>query len=430
MNNTKPTDAMHKRDRSTSPPSTRSTPSPPPADQPTIPSILPADFYACYNQNDGHLTDIYGYFTPGPKTWRMAPHHFDPIPADLDTEAYAALLQRNQDESQINKHALHIWIVYGIDTLYTDPKERHAIQLQCYEILRSQQAGTPAITSDLHLVFDLSGKYGGGANRFTMVPTQPPNKPVHTVHEIYLQSHLRHAATRLVDLHVLPNDRKIVAVLSREYHRNPTNPKLLTNLPTKPLFHLDLNGKPSKDWPSDRPPVAPRDISRCLGDNSLCIALAGASQYLTTDQERNMDDITSQLTLLHDQIVLHRHHKPPARSIAPRDIPVFSDYSLVVTYQRTWRIDPGHFDDYMNASQHASNQEEIRQNIKTLMRWVNEGYRKKWVDPVARYVMRSECFRILATQSNHDDTEKPAATNSNIHLSWKMIQPIRIPRLK
>ena len=126
MNNTKPTNAMRKRDRSTSPPS---TPSPPPADQPTIPSILPADFYACYNQNDGHLTDIYGYFTPGPKTWRMAPHHFNPIPAALDPEAYAALLQRNQDESQINKHALHIWIEFGIDTVYTDPKERHAIQL-------------------------------------------------------------------------------------------------------------------------------------------------------------------------------------------------------------------------------------------------------------------------------------------------------------
>jgi len=147
MNNTTLTKAKRNRDKSTKT------------------STCPPDYYAIYNTHDGRLTDIYGYFTPGPKTWRMAPHHFDPIPADLDTEAYAALLHQNELESQINKHALHIWIEFGIDTVYTDPKERHAIQLQCYEILRSQQAGNPAITSDLHLEYDLSGAYGGRTNR-------------------------------------------------------------------------------------------------------------------------------------------------------------------------------------------------------------------------------------------------------------------------
>ena len=95
----------------------------------------------------------------------MGPHHFDPIPAGLDTEAYDEVRYQNEKESQINKHALHIWIEFGIDALYTDPKTRLDIRLQCYEILRSQQAGNPAITSDLHLRYDLSGKYGGGPNR-------------------------------------------------------------------------------------------------------------------------------------------------------------------------------------------------------------------------------------------------------------------------
>ena len=39
------------------------------------------------------LYDLYDTFVPGPKTWRMAPHHFDPIPAIEDTEEYAILLE-------------------------------------------------------------------------------------------------------------------------------------------------------------------------------------------------------------------------------------------------------------------------------------------------------------------------------------------------
>ena len=264
-----------------------------------------------------------------------------------------------------------------------------------------------------------------------MATPQPPNTTRPTIRESELLWHLRHAATRLVDLHVRPNDRNIKTVLRKEYYRAATNTTLITNPTATPLFHLDYSLNPSQDWPSDRPPVAPRDVSRFLGDNDLCIELARASQYMTTDQARNMDDITSQLTRLHDQIIIDRHYNPPARCLAPCDIPDFSDYSLVLTNQRTWRIAPAHFDDYTNPSQQASYQEEIRANTHTLWRWTNVGYEEKWVkDPVARYVMQQECYRILATQSYYSDKEKPVATDSNIHLSWRMIQPIRIPRLK
>ena len=92
----------------------------------------------------------------------------------------------------------------------------------------------------------------------------------------------------------------------------------------------------------------------------------------------------------------------------------------------------GYFGDYNDeASRRASYREEIDKNERILTQWVDVGYHEKWVkDPVARFVMQQECYRILATRSYSTDKEKPAATDSNIHLSWNMIQPLRIPRLK
>ena len=243
--------------------------------------------------------------------------------------------------------------------------------------------------------------------------------------------HLRSAANRLVDLNVPPNDRNITEVLHLEYRREPTDPALLTDPTTPPLFHVAPTGRASRDWPSDHFPVAPRNVFRLLGDTPLCMALAKASHYLTPSQECNLGsphEVTSLLIWLHDQVILDRKNSPPTRRTTPRGIPVFSDYSLVVTDQRTWRLAPEHFGDYNMHTLPESDEREIWWNHKNLSAWIYEATRDRWIkDPVARYAFLQECHRIQATEY---ESPIKAPVTSNILLTRDMTQPLRIPRLR